>query len=931
MDKIIFSNFTLEQEIDDFPDRERGWGAIYDKRYELKPPMEYFNDALKVIDSNTYQILKDGIIPLSDNKKKSGQFTADAEGIYYVDSNLNTIPMMKDATETIFGKTKVRYNFDNFDETSLDATTQLELKSVIDYILENQFSVAGASKVGHVFWDFKKDPTSLVLDGSKYKKTLYPELWSFATKRNLTIKETDVYRNDRFVDMGDYFTVPNVNYILGRVSEGGDKRLARSINSLDKVVQPSIKGYFQIKFLTGLSPERSENVDNMLIKLNGLSERLVNLNTDLGSGKHRGRVAAWGYWDVKDAPKMLYGSGIKSVTRIATGKYKFELDEPLTNYIVVSNNNSSDSPNVYFLLFTCAMNITENSFEIWLTDNNGDTFYNGQYVNFQVIDRIKKPATQPEFDIAAKYLITNTSQMRVSASVGTGVGGRKYKLRYNGTDISGNQVTIPKSTSKALLEIWVESSVDELNGVTERNIHDVRLEMNTFVGDAVVTSGTLTITSFETINGKYISNYIGIDPNLPFTTAFTFEEGFVPTKYKFTGSKKTTFNASKLNFLNVQEVDYMFDGITIPATNLSTALNFQNIKTFRLARNSSLGVVTFPTTTWGTSITNVNNFANNSTITALNNLKLMDFSKVTSLKNFLYKISGLPSLDLNYIKSSKITDMSEFINECPNFGAFYGFTTMDISNVTTFYKLFYNNTAMHTCDWRGSKPTNVVTTELALSNTSVEGALGLNGVLFPNLKTTKGMYRLCKKLKEVNELKSLIGDKVEDMSEMFYGCTILTNVGGLANANVTNVKTIRGMFALTPLTTTTALNNWRFTKLVDSSYLYYNCTKLTAPSTFLTSYPNTVENYEGMFYTCSVLVNVDLTNLIKSSTRNVRGMLNATPKLTKITGHENWSTGSILQWEGMLGSTGATLDRSKWVINQASDYNKIEEPIVLTY
>ena len=63
-----------------------------------------------------------------------------------------------------------------------------------------------------------------------------------------------------------------------------------------------------------------------------------------------------------------------------------------------------------------------------------------------------------------------------------------------------------------------------------------------------------------------------------------------------------------------------------------------------------------------------------------------------------------------------------------------------------------------------------------------------------NIKSMRGMFYLCKKLKYVGDISKWNVSKVESMISMFDHCKTLTSVGDLSNWDVSNVKYKSYMF-----------------------------------------------------------------------------------------------------------------------------------------
>lgn len=92
---------------------------------------------------------------------------------------------------------------------------------------------------------------------------------------------------------------------------------------------------------------------------------------------------------------------------------------------------------------------------------------------------------------------------------------------------------------------------------------------------------------------------------------------------------------------------------------------------------------------------------------------------------------------------------------------------------------------------------------------------------------------------------------------MFYGCSKLTDLTGLAGWDVSNVTNMRTMFTdCSSLTDLSPLAKWNVSNVTNMSYMFMNCPDLTAIKVWNVS---NVTDITAMFYNCSSLT--DLTVL----------------------------------------------------------------------
>ena len=169
-----------------------------------------------------------------------------------------------------------------------------------------------------------------------------------------------------------------------------------------------------------------------------------------------------------------------------------------------------------------------------------------------------------------------------------------------------------------------------------------------------------------------------------------------------------------------------------------------------------------------------------------------------NMSSYFLNFSNLTSIDLSYLDTSLVTDMSMMFCGSTNL------TTLDLSsfdtaNVTTMHYMFCNNIIFGT-------PMNLT-------------------------KITFG--------EEFNT------SKVISMTGMFGGCTKLTELD-LSFFNTTNVTNMAQMFAHCNSLSTLNLSNFNTLKVTDISSMFQNCYALTELD--LTSFDTSnVTNYSNMF------------------------------------------------------------------------------------
>ena len=111
-----------------------------------------------------------------------------------------------------------------------------------------------------------------------------------------------------------------------------------------------------------------------------------------------------------------------------------------------------------------------------------------------------------------------------------------------------------------------------------------------------------------------------------------------------------------------------------------------------------------------------------------------------------------------------------------------------------------------------------------------------------NIDNMKGMFKGCKKLKEIKGINQFNTNKVTEMIAMFYKCTELESLD-LSNFNTSNVN--------------------------DMSLMFSECSKLKEIKGINQFNTIKVTNMKAMFQDCSELENLDLSNFNTSKVTNI--------------------------------------------------------------
>ena len=138
-------------------------------------------------------------------------------------------------------------------------------------------------------------------------------------------------------------------------------------------------------------------------------------------------------------------------------------------------------------------------------------------------------------------------------------------------------------------------------------------------------------------------------------------------------------------------------------------------------------------------------------------------------------------------------------------------------------------------------------------------SLDLSGFNTSSVTDMGGMFCLCKSLKSL-DLRNFDTSNVTDMCNMFYGCGQLTSLD---------------------------LSSFNTSSVTDMSYMFYQCYSLTSlnVSSFNTS---NVKKMFGMFFYCESLLNLDLRSFNTSNVTDMRQMFWYCSSLTTIYCNDDW-------------------------------------------
>ena len=211
-------------------------------------------------------------------------------------------------------------------------------------------------------------------------------------------------------------------------------------------------------------------------------------------------------------------------------------------------------------------------------------------------------------------------------------------------------------------------------------------------------------------------------------------------------------------------------------------------------------------------------------LTSIENLSLLDTSKVTTMYYMFYGCSGLTSIDLSGFDTSKVTDMSHMFYGCSRLPSI-DLSDFDTSKVTNMYYMFYGCIGLPSIDLSDFDTSNVTNMASMFNYCYGLKSIDLSGFDTSKVTDMNTMFYGCIGLTSI-DLSGFDTSKVTDMNTMFYACRSLPSID-LSDFDTSNVTNMSNMFgSCIGLATIYASDKWNTDKVSSSTGMFSSCTKL---------------------------------------------------------------------------------------------------------
>ena len=303
----------------------------------------------------------------------------------------------------------------------------------------------------------------------------------------------------------------------------------------------------------------------------------------------------------------------------------------------------------------------------------------------------------------------------------------------------------------------------------------------------------------------------------------------------------------------------------------------------------------------------------------VSNISSWNTGKVTDIASMFFGCNNLTSLDLSNWDIGNVTNISSMFEGCSSL------QTLNLSNwhtdsFTSRGDIFKDCTSLHTlrldnCDNRtidlfitaNGFPTNVIEGVTRTIYCKEENAAGLSAPgnwVFSYVEEEEpeipevsvdppeeeiSLYVLgeFKNNQEITEVRTMVDNTHDDLSEMFYACSKLVSIN-TEDWDVSNVTTMEDMFTWCLSLTTLDLSNWNVSKVKDMFKMFFHCEKLTELDVNGWDIGN-VTNMGQMFSECKSLTDLDLSSWDIGNVTEMTDMLYNCTSLTNLQAPKNIS------------------------------------------
>lgn len=321
-------------------------------------------------------------------------------------------------------------------------------------------------------------------------------------------------------------------------------------------------------------------------------------------------------------------------------------------------------------------------------------------------------------------------------------------------------------------------------------------------------------------------------------------------------------------------------------------------------------------------------------------LTKLDTSKVTTMEYMFDGCEGLRAVAFGKYSTSKVKKLTHMFFECYSLEYIIQGETIkipkgeeekywnnlsfiDTSKVTNMLGVFESCNSLEYLNLSGWNTASVKSMVQLFSGCDKLKKININKWNVSNVEDMNGMFCGCESLENLNlnvwdtskvkdmsrmfvccDVSSLAIDEIDtssvtDMSFMFDGCKNLTNVRFGGKFNTKNVVKMQEMFSGCGDLEAVDLSNMDASSLKDMSFIFSRCDKLHSVKFGGKFNTKNVEDMKGLFYECTSLRNIDLSDLDMSGATEIGSMFEKCINLKTIN-LSSIDTSNVTEMTGMF-------------------------------
>ena len=257
----------------------------------------------------------------------------------------------------------------------------------------------------------------------------------------------------------------------------------------------------------------------------------------------------------------------------------------------------------------------------------------------------------------------------------------------------------------------------------------------------------------------------------------------------------------------------------------------------------------------------------------------------------------------------------------------FGGDLVSASEATNLFNLFYSCGALGTESlaqteaWDVSKVSDM---SGMFRGCSLLTELDLSGWDTASLESVSTMFMGDTALTAV-DLSGWDASGIAKMDSMFANCKALATIAGLSGWSADSVTTMDSMFHTCESLTELDLSGFHSSGLTVLKSAFVNCYALETLKGLEHWDTSKVTDLSSLFFNCYALTELNLPDFVKAGVTNMNSMFNSCKALTTVTGMDSWDTSTVKNMGSMFSDCESlpALDLSGWDTSNVTDLSSM--------